>query len=461
MKKLWLIIFSAITFAPDFALAHAFGQKYTLPIPAWMYVYGGGATIIISFLLIGYFTTEDRHQKIESTINLSKKQPFKVLISKGFIRILKTISLVLFALTILAGLFGIQRASDNFAPTFFWIVFLLGFTYLVAIVGNIWSVVNPWKLITTWVMDFKPTYAYPSRLGYWPALIFYFFLIWLELLSGGAGVRPVRLGIYLLIYVIISLVGAMLYGVSNWFRYGDFFSVYFKLIGKVSPFEYRDGQLHLRWPFIGLLKGQAESFTLLLFIVFTLASTAFDGFRETVKGGLVSLSLSFLPTYQARQIIILIGATLIFLAVYLIAVALIKVLVKTELSVTQLALKFAYSLVPIALAYNVAHYFTLLLVQGQSFITQISDPLNRGWNLLGTAGYETDVAIIGAKEIWYTQIIVILIGHIAAVYIAHVVALRIFNSHKKAVVSQLPMLVVMVIYTMVGLWILAQAISLS
>lgn len=118
-------------------------------------------------------------------------------------------------------------------------------------------------------------------------------------------------------------------------------------------------------------------------------------------------------------------------------------------------------MLPIALVYNIAHYYTLFLIQGQSLIPRLSDPFNFGWNLIGTVNYTPNVGIIGASFIWNSQVSFIILGHIAAVYLAHVIALKIFSHQKRAVISQIPMLILMVAYTVTGLWILSQPLTIG
>ena len=124
----------------------------------------------------------------------------------------------------------------------------------------------------------------------------------------------------------------------------------------------------------------------------------------------------------------------------------------------EIAGLFVLSLVPIAIAYHLAHYLSYLLVAGQLVIPIASDPFGLGWNLFASAGYKTDIAIIGAKTVWYTAVIAIVLGHVFAVWVAHIVALQVFDGARRALQSQYPFLVLMVLYTMVSLWILAQPI---
>jgi hypothetical protein len=114
--------------------------------------------------------------------------------------------------------------------------------------------------------------------------------------------------------------------------------------------------------------------------------------------------------------------------------------------------------VSIAIAYQVAHYYTYLLIQGQAIIALLSDPFGWGWNLFGTAGYKINAALVGADFVWYSQVALIVAGHVIAVYLAHVTALRLMRNQRLAVRSQYPMLALMILYTVFSLWILSQPI---
>lgn len=428
-----LLIFNfALLTWPPAAYAHAFGTLYTLPIPLWLYLYGAGAALIISFLAIGFFAKK-------STKFSFPKAKFQL--TQWVIFFLKTLSIAVFALTILTGFFGSQSPIDNFAVNFFWIIFLLGFTYLSALMGNIWAVINPWKIMVEWFGEIKPLFSYPKSLGYIPALLFYFLLIWLELLSGGLGVKPSSLARILLIYSSLTFFATILFG-KEWFEYGEFFSVFFKLIGRLSLFS-KPGSL---------LEDKPNHPTLLLFILFMLSSTAFDGFRSTI--------VYFRYFFSLNPPMLLLLSLLFFLSLYIIAIFLMKVLSKTTTSIKDLSLQFTYSLIPIGLAYNVAHYYTLLLTQGQSIIPLLSDPFNQGWNLFGSTDYQTNVGLLGASFVWHSEIAVILIGHIVAVFLAHMMALKIF-SRRQAFISQIPFIFLMVIYTITGLWILSQPLTIG
>ena len=126
------------------------------------------------------------------------------------------------------------------------------------------------------------------------------------------------------------------------------------------------------------------------------------------------------------------------------------------LGTVEVAAYFVFSLLPIALAYHLAHYFSYLLIVGQFMIPLASDPFGLQWDLFGTLGYRVDIAIVGARFVWNASLVSIVVGHMIAVYVAHVLALRIFTDRKQALISQIPMLILMIGYTMLSLWILAQ-----
>ena len=122
-----------------------------------------------------------------------------------------------------------------------------------------------------------------------------------------------------------------------------------------------------------------------------------------------------------------------------------------------LAARFVHTLVPIALAYVIAHYFSLLVYQSQALSYLISDPLGNGANIFGTAGGEIDFSVLTPNSIWYVQVGALLLGHAAGLTLAHDRALVLYRDTRDAVRSQYWMLVVMVGFTSLGLWLLSAA----
>jgi hypothetical protein len=467
--------------ASQWAGAHSFGKVYNLPVPFWMYAYGATAALIVSFAIVACFARgpmagaaarSTGHRAITS----------KVRVGGRWLLLLRIISVLTLALAIVAGFVGTPDASTNINMTLFWIVFALACYYLTALVGDVYALANPWRALCRFVEGafpnaFRPRVAYSTRLAYYPALLLYVAFIWIELFGR---TQPRSLAVVLLAYTAINLAAAALVGKDAWFRYGEFFAIMFRLAGKIAPVEYvrdvgaveRYG-VRLRKPFVGLLNEPAEHGSLLLFVLFMLSSTAFDGIHETlpwvnlfwkdIYPALAALLnqpyLVLVDFYYYWQWAMLVVSPFVYLAIYLSFIWLAKRGAASATSVRALALQFALSLVPIAFVYNITHYYTLLVSQGVNVVRLLSDPFGFGWNLFATADSIATPVVLDAGGVWHTQVGLILVGHIVGVYLAHVEALRNFPNPRRAIVSQLPMLLLMVLFTTAGLWILSLPIA--
>jgi hypothetical protein len=236
--------------------------------------------------------------------------------------------------------------------------------------------------------------------------------------------------------------------------------------------------VRLRPPFIGLLAERAAHPSMLVFVLFMLSSTAFDGIHETVPWvgvfwkQIYPVLAHFIAAGNPHQYLILVDyfyywqwlllflSPFVYLVVYLAFIWCAKQITRSSQSVGTLALQFAFSLVPIAFVYNATHYFTLLLAQGPSILVLISDPLGTGLNLFGTRGWQqAQPILLDAGIIWHIQVGLILFGHIVSVYLAHAEALKVFRTARQAALSQLPLLLLMVMLTTIGLWILSLPIA--
>ena len=446
-----------------------------------MYAYGATAALVVSFALVAYFASAPIAVTAAPSDRAGERH-FVGTLRGGWLVALRLASISTLALTIAAGLFGTRNTATNISMTLFWIVFALGFYYLTAVIGDLYAVVNPWRSLCGFIerlapRAFRPRIRYPKGLAYYPALTLYVAYIWIELF---AHTQPRSLAVILLIYTAINLVAAVLVGKEAWFKYGEFFAIMFRLAGMLAPIEYVAEQsprpafrIRLRKPFVGLLERRAGHFSLLLFVLFTLSSTAFDGIHETVPWGDIFWKNLYpmLATATARPYLFLVDfyyywqwsmlilSPFVYLALYVFFVWLARAAARSTMPLRSLALDFALTLVPIAFVYNVTHYYTLLVAQGAKILPMISDPFGFDWDLFGTARLDMAPFIIDAGNVWHTQVGLILLGHIIGVYLAHVVALRNFSNTQRAVLSQLPMLLLMVIFTTMGLWILSLPIA--
>lgn len=494
---------------PSAALAHGFGQRYDLPVPLWLYLYGAAGTVALSFLLISLFVGE-KHTLHNGypRYNLMRLRWFRgIFTAAPFLVAIRILSVGLFLLVILTGFFGSSYPSGNFAPTFVWIIWWVGLSFFTALVGNIWPLVNPWKIIFDWADALarrvgieggvNGTELYPARWGVYPALILYFIYVWIEVIFEGSP-KPNNLATFVLIYSLITWGGMAVYGKEVWLRNGEVFSVFFSTIARFAPTEVRvtDGQvceecsdecrreddncvncyecfawatpdereLNLRPWAVGLAQMERITMDRLLFVIFILSSVTFDGLVVTpIWGAILRVAGPIYAPfgdlgYYALETLGLLFLPALFLGIYFWFSLLIRALGGRHAQLTRVAVTFVYSLIPIALAYQIAHYFTLFVIQGQNIFLLISDPFGRGWNLFGTAKNQINVGIVDAGFVWYFQVAVIVLGHVVAVYLAHVIAMRLFGNQKRALNSQYPMLGLMVLYTMLSLWILSQPI---
>jgi hypothetical protein len=459
--------------------AHMTGVVYNLPIPFWMYGFGASAALALSFLIVGYFVTAKSVARNYRDLELVVPDN---MILRAVLLGLRILSVCALLLTILAGIFGPANPFANFSVTFFWVVFALGFTYLTALVGDAYALISPLRVICDWLARLNlrvlpSRVQYPRWLGFYPALAFYMAFIWLELFGQP---RPRALGEILLAYSVINVVAAGVFGRDAWFQHGELFAVFLRLIGKIAPFGYRidpasgrPDRVQVRQPFIGLLAEPADVLSLLLFVLFMLSSTAFDGVHETRpwvlifwKGIYPQLTrliarpyLFFVGFYYYWQWAMLFLSPFLYLAVYTLFVWLMKIVTGSTRTVRDLALQFAFTLVPIAFVYNITHYYTLLLAEAPMIVTMISDPFGVGWDLFGTARLHRPLVIPLADQVWHTQVGLILFGHIVSVYLAHLQALKLFPKGRQGVLSQLPMLALMMLLTTVGLRILSLPIA--
>ena len=457
------------------AHAHSFGTPYNLPVPFWMYAYGASATLAVSFAIVAWFAGVP----IDADRIAPPRGAARLRIPPALLRALQTLSVALLALCVATGLAGTRNVYANFNMTFFWLVFALGFLYATALIGDVYALVNPWCALCDAFVEatgHRTSLArYPQRLGYWPALALYAAFIWFELFGES---QPFSLAIALLVYTAVNCAGAAAFGRKAWFRYGEFFSVMFRLVGLMAPVEYvceDDGgyTVTARKPLLGLLEHRVEHVSLVLFVLFMLSSTAFDGLHETLPWvtifwkniypvltrGSTQPYTATVDYYYHWQWAMLLLSPFVYLAVYVASIAASKMAAGSRHAIRGLALAFTLSLVPIAFVYNITHYFTLLVSQGLQIVRIASDPFGFHWNLFGTATLSSDPLILDAGTVWHTQVALILVGHILGVYVAHVEALHVFRGTKRAVVSQLPMLMLMIVFTTIGLWILSLPIA--
>jgi hypothetical protein len=468
------------------AHAHAFVQPYTLPVPFWLYLYGCAATLVVTFMAMGYFARATTEPRGPRGIELRAAGGGRAAAAGVGLALLRAGALGCLLLAIVAGLVGTKSPLANINMTLFWIGFLLGFTYLTAVIGNLYDLINPWKTIVAALegcgIDFtRPGARYPVRLGYYPAFFFYVALIWIELFWLP---KPVTLSLVLMAYTLVTIAGAWACGKAAWFEHAELFSVFFRLVGTLAPVAYVPGvdrgswKVRLRPPFAGALEERPDHPSLVLFVLFMLASTTYDGVHGTVFWvglfwkNLLSLLHPLWGDDMAKAQAVLGGwftaydhaglvlCPFLYFTAYTLVMAATRVMTRNAIPLGVLAMQFAFTLIPIALVYNIAHYSTLILQQLPLLPYLASDPFGLGWNLFGLAPDLSEPPPLDMGSVWHSEVGFILAGHMVSVCLAHLVALRLFPSRPQAMLSQLPMLGLMVTYTIVGLWVLSLPLAL-
>ncbi|HEX4879127.1 MAG TPA: hypothetical protein VFV39_04710 [Limnobacter sp.] len=456
---------------PGAALAHAFGEPVQLPMPYDLYILGCVLALILSFALLAF--TGRYNTGAQRTLVLGTPVS-----GSDWARLQKTGAvLLLLALVfcVVAGVLGNRDSQRNINMTFFWIWFALGGAYLAMFVGHWYKAQNPWIALP----EARRLLKYPAWLGYWPALLQYVGLVAVELF---VHTNPKSLAVLVACWLVFNGTGVYLFGRARWLQRGEPFAVLFRLFAACAPLRIRCGstgrmRLHFTWPFASLHRTRIVHPAHILFVFFMLASTAFDGLRETKvyfnvfwqdpMGVLtqwygqhpMKIYPTVRPLFVAWEALLLVVLPLLYLGLFALFLAMGRWVSGGRQSLWALVAIHTPSLVPIAVVYHLTHYYTLLFSQGLKLRGMVSDPFGWGWNIFGNAITGRLPWLPDMANIWTSQVVLILVGHVAAVWLAHRHALRLERSPLHAILNQLPMLLLMVIFTSVGLWVLAQPLQ--
>jgi hypothetical protein len=456
---------------PASAQAHGIVGKADLPIPVWLFSWTAAIVLVVSFVALSTLwrapqLQDERRQPVVPRAGERARSRLA-----GVLDVLAgAIGVALFTLVLYSGFAGAQVASANFSVTFIYVLFWVGVPVLSVLFGDVFAAFSPWRTsarVCRWMLATArrrggATLPYPSRLGVWPAIVGLVGFAWLELVYVNRD-EPSLLAALSLGYFVVMLAGMLLFGVEQWGRSADGFGVYFNLLSRLSPLV-RDerGLLCWRRPLSGVthLPMPRGMVTLICAIIGT---TTFDGFSN---GGIWrkaephlqslfgDLGLGSTPSQELAYSIGLLVCIALIVGVYRVGILGVHS-VGERYDIGQLTRAFAHTLVPIGFAYVLAHYFSLLLWQGQAVGYLISDPLGDGSNLFGTAGYQIDYQVISYAAIWYVQVAALIVGHVSGLALAHDRALTMYDEPEEAVRSQYWMLAVMVAFTSFGLWLLS------
>ena len=436
-------------------LAHGVGGRLDLPVPLWQLAWAASFAVAASFVALIVFWETPKLRSVAAGRRLP--DPMQAA-ARAASWPAKFVGVLALAVIIYAGLGGNTNASVNIAPVAIYVVFWVGWQVVSVLVGDLGRAFSPLRTladtgaVAVARLRSAPLSAPESGAGnQWWAVAAIFSFVWLELAFHDRA-EPRALGAYLAVYVVAVLAGAAVFG-RGWVRDADGFGVLFTKLAAMAPLHRDDaGVLRLRAPLAGLSRLESKPGSV-AFILVVLGSTTFDGFTRT------SLWLDVIDARAGWSLTLVntVGLVFVIFAVFVLYRAAIAVMSNiTGDPERDLAEAFAPSLLPIAAAYTIAHYFSYLLLEGQQIIAHVSDPFGRGWDLFGTATYRVDYSIISTDAIAWIQTAAIAVGHVLAVAVAHDRAVERWP-HRAAVRSQVPMLAAMIGYTIIGLLLLLGA----
>ena len=456
------------------AEAHGFGQRYDLPLPLELYITGAALIVTVSCVMLVAFVRVAPRDRPFPHWDLMRYRPVRLLASPAAIALLRCFAVAVFFLLLFAGFAGNQSPFRNIVPVTVWAVGWVGLAYVSALVGDAWRLANP---LETLFAAAERAYAAlrggkrlslgrpaPPALASWPAVMLYLVFLWMEVAWDGAE-TPARIATLLAAYAAITWIGMGYFGREAWLERGEVFTRVFGTLARFAPLrirlvDRRIAELEARPYAVGLLAREPAVLSEIALIIVILAAVSFDGFLETPAWAAIleATGNDESPSHWPRTLG-LAAAPLLFFAVYIAFCRLIAM--SAGARGERIAGLFVHTLVPIAIAYQVAHYLSFLAMAGQYLVPLVSDPFGRGWDLFGTANHFVRPGIVDARMVWIVSVGAIVAGHLAALYLGHLLSMQEFRDRRAAVRSQWPMLVLMVSYTMLSLWIIAQPIVAS
>lgn len=449
---------------------YSFGPRYDLPLPLTTFMWAGAGVVGISFVMMTLFAS---HRSGPSALQYPRRHLAFLDWVPGarWLRWLgAAIGLVVFLAVVLTAIFGPSQPDRNLAEYLTWVYFWAGLAVLTGIVGPLWTVLNPFRALDALVRRLTrapaeaPAEDPLAGVGVWPAVGLFFLFGCLDVTTVLTGV-PWAMGVLAVLYTAFTIWGMRVYGAAPWFRHVEFFSVLFSILGRFAPIEVRDRRVYLRPVGAGLLDPMEAGWDWVIFIILMLSTLAFDALLSTSiwQRAVTLLNPVWQPLggvgYYGMRALGFVALTALFMAAFIVCMELVLYFGTVPVDGLTTATTFALTLVPIAFVYNAAHNYANLVVQSQAVIPLLADPFGKGWQLLPTGEFEPNVLLAPAAIVWYVQVVLIVIGHVIAMYLAHLRAGERFRAAQSVLLSQYPILVLMVLYTMTSLWILAQPVT--
>ena len=390
----------------SWVLAHGIGGIRDLPVPRYVFFYGAAGVLVISFAALAFLW----RRPVLAERAAGRPLPLglqRVLLSPALRVVLGAISVFVLVFLWLGALVGKNNSGVNLTPTFVYVFFWIFTPILSATLGNVWSVLSPWKAAAEGVgwlaRREKPPFEYPAWLGRWPAAVLLLSFTAMELTYPNPS-DPHALALAIAIYSVLTWTGAALFGNEVWWRNGDGFSVDFMLLSRISPLARReeDGQIVVRTPFSGLSISDPTP-GMIAMVAVMLGTTFFDGFSRTSiwQNKYYNVQVDLLDRPSLADLVgQLMNVGGMLAAVCFVGLA-FRLAVRGTESIAEranLSQEFVDSLIPITLVYVIAHYFSLLLYQGEVGVRMLSDPWGKGWDIFRHAGLPAELHVPDAAH---------------------------------------------------------------
>ena len=458
LRDALLVLLLLLALYPKRASAHEVGGRFTAPIPLEFLFGGAAVTVAVTAVLLAITAKETP----KATTGYSS-WTIPSTAAAGVRNISRGLFFVAFILTILVGFFGKQAPAENFATVFLWPVWLKGVAITSALIGSPWAVLSPWKALYDGLtsLEGEPIAVlgqYPSWVGVWPALGGY--VLWIGIIENLTVVpRSPRLTALLVTgYTIAMLGGGLAFG-PMWFREADALAVLYRLFGRVAPVRFEPiasgrYRVRFRWPWRGCLRPIA-ALTGAAFVIATVYTVSFDGFTSTPEFQTLLFAVrDSLGVGGGVSILLYLLGFAGFVIVFIIVSVLTQRLAgATSADWTAAVLAFAPTVLPIAVAYEVAHNYPFVLANAGLLVATL-------WSFvgLGHGPVFEPLAWLSLGVYWWSQVLLIVIGHIVAVVAAHYVAVSQFETVTAVRRAHVPLTLLMIGYTVLSLWIVSRPI---
>ncbi|MEN3359900.1 MAG: hypothetical protein V7637_3882 [Mycobacteriales bacterium] len=454
-------------------LAHAFGQRYDLPVPLLLFVLGGAAVVVLSFVLVApravtSAPAEPGDGSGEDEVTLRPAHPWWGWLSVAGLAVL-----------IWCGRAGSQEVAENIVPTVFWLIVWIAVPLSCGLIGDWTQPVNPFAFLArvadrpglrrVLLAGSEPV-RWPAWLGWWPAVVLFFVTACGELVFNVTATVPRATALALACYALVSVVGGLLFGPA-WLQRGELFTVLFATWGRLGYLRF--GAPGRRGFAGGLQVPFAAAPSRITFVLLLLVSVNFDGLLATpswtrlerrLPGDLAEHSAR-LETFRTGSFMFLALAVAAAFGVFALAAARAARAAgpgpRDGSGFTRSLADLLPTLMPIAFGYLLVHNLEYLVINSQLLLPLLGNPVGQDWWPIHLPypfndDYEPHVNLVPTSVYWYASVLVIVAVHVVAVVLAHHRLAGEAGDARAARASEYRWLVAMVGYTMASLWLIAQ-----